>query len=176
MDRSAHLFSQLTESAISVHNEEVGAMAIVARGFQFLSNLALDESGDNPLAHPAFTLADLIGCLRDVFREGGGYWGYIMNGAFTKLCLSRGGGLQPFVSQQGAIGLAPPSTQPGDEIWLIPTCKSPIILRLHDGKYFVLGRACLGKNDPWEILGQMPEHLTEGEEIAGYKVEAICLQ
>jgi WD40 repeat protein len=86
--------------------------------------------------------------------------------------------LHPFVSQQGRIGLAPSTTQTGDEIWLIPTCEQPIVLRPCNtgGTYTVIGVADLGKEDPWGIVGGMRNELTTGLNISGYNVKAICLK
>jgi hypothetical protein len=84
--------------------------------------------------------------------------------------------LMPFISRTGSTGLAPKHTQPGDEVWLIPICERPIILRPQDGKHLVLERGQLNDGDPWGPYGGIREHLAEGEEIGGLQVEAICLQ
>jgi hypothetical protein len=55
----------------------------------------------------------------------------------------------PFICAAGYIGLASLETRPGDEIWLIPTCPRPIILRPDDGKYLVLGRAWYDDDMTW---------------------------
>jgi hypothetical protein len=80
----------------------------------------------------------------------------------------------PFISRTGLIRLDPEQTQPGDEVWLIPTCERPIILRPRNGKHLVLGRGQLDDGDPWGAYGGMREHLVEGEEIGGLQMEAIC--
>jgi len=82
----------------------------------------------------------------------------------------------PFVSQTGSIGLAPLNTQPGDEVWLIPTCRSPIILRPCDGNYLVLGKAWLDNEMYWGHFGGVCDFLTEGDVYDQYKVEALCLK
>lgn len=55
----------------------------------------------------------------------------------------------PFICAAGAIGLASLDTRPGDEIWLIPTCPRPIVLRPEDGKHSVLGRAWYEGDMTW---------------------------
>jgi hypothetical protein len=84
--------------------------------------------------------------------------------------------LMPFISQTGSIGLAPPHTKPGDELWLIPTCKRSIVLRPYNGKYLVLGNAWFDDEKLWERCGGICEFLTKGEEIGYYKVQAIWLE
>jgi hypothetical protein len=55
----------------------------------------------------------------------------------------------PFICAAGYIGLASLEARPGDEIWLIPTCPRPIVLRPDDGKYLVLGRAWYDDDMTW---------------------------
>lgn len=85
-------------------------------------------------------------------------------------------GLSPFVGRTGSIGLAPKYTQPGDEVWLLPTCKRVIFLREQDQKYIVVGKGKLNNSDPWERYGGAHEHLAEGEKIGHLQAKAICLQ
>ena len=94
----------------------------------------------------------------------------------TRLILARFSRLHPFVSQTGAMGLAPQSAQPGDEIWFIPTCTNPIALRPLNGNYLVVGRAFLGSGNFWEVFGRTDQHIKEGDEIGGHLVQTVCLQ
>lgn len=84
--------------------------------------------------------------------------------------------LAPFISRTGSIGLAPLETQPKDEVRLIPTCPSPVILRPCNGKYLVLGRAWFDNDIYWGHLGGVRDFLTEGDMFGEYKVVAICLK
>lgn len=65
------------------------------------------------------------------------------------LCYLEAERAAPFICTAGYIGLASLETQPGDEIWLIPTCTRPIVLRPEDGKHSVLGRAWYEDNMTW---------------------------
>jgi hypothetical protein len=121
------------------------------------------------------TMDGLQNPLRDDGAQGSkeNWWifKFLMKVFFKQLDL-----LSPFISQTGSIGLAPPHTQPGDELWLIPTCKRPIVLRPHNRKHLVLGNAWFDDEKLWESCGGMCEFLTEGEEIGNYKVQAIWLE
>ena len=66
-------------------------------------------------------------------------------------------GLRPFVGRTGSIGLAPKYTQPADEAWLLPTCKSVIFLREQDQKYGVVGKGNLNNSDRGN---DMEEHMS----------------
>ena len=62
---------------------------------------------------------------------------------------------------KGYLGMGPKSTQPGDEVWAIPGCLFPMVLRPMGESYCVLGRAyvhgamhgeSLGETEAWEEL------------------------
>jgi hypothetical protein len=57
--------------------------------------------------------------------------------------------LAPYICTAGSIGLGSLEARPGDEVWLIPTCPRPIVLRPDDGGYLVVGRAWYHDDDPW---------------------------
>lgn len=174
--RTIHLISLYMKSAGGSYYKNEGLIAEIAYEFQRLSDSFLSASGDSPLLDPTLSLAQVVKVLAESWKKQIYSRAVIMTHTFLYFGAVEIAGLRPFISQDGSIGLAPLSTEPGDEVWLIPTCTFPIILRRNEGKYVVLGRAHLGKKDSWSILGQQRDFLTEGETIAGYTVEAICLK
>ena len=175
-NRFVHLLSLIIESALSADFEREGTIDSIAKLFQVVSDLVLHKSKSNPFADPRLDLLGLRFTLLEEMHDAPESFKSNIHLIWTKIAMAQLTGLQPFVSHHGGIGLAPPSTEVGDELWLIPTCRNPIVLRPCEGKYLVLGKACLGKEDPWVIVEQMRECLIEGEEIDGFKVEGICLQ
>jgi hypothetical protein len=96
----------------------------------------------------------------------------LLNGLFlSQLHFQR-----PFIDETGSIGLAPLYTQPGDELWLIPTCKYPVVLRPQNGKHIVLGAAWFDKEEIWEQVGGKCDCMTAGEQFGNYKAEPLCLE
>jgi hypothetical protein len=107
-------------------------------------------------------------------RGNGEHW--LMFKLLNRLACNQFDSLMPFISQTGSIGLAPPNVQPGDELWLIPTCKRPIVLRPQNGKHIVLGYSWFDNDRIWEPCGGTRDFLTEGDESGDYKVQPVLLE
>jgi Heterokaryon incompatibility protein (HET) len=82
----------------------------------------------------------------------------------------------PILTSKGKIGLAPKCTKPGDEIWFVPSCEKPLILRQHEMEYLLVGETYLDGANNWQPLGGPQSTLQEGGVIGEYKVESICLK
>ncbi|CZR66297.1 uncharacterized protein PAC_16198 [Phialocephala subalpina] len=90
------------------------------------------------------------------------------------LCYLQAERATPFICAAGSIGLASLETRLGDEIWLIPTCPRPIVLRPKDGKHSVLGRAWYEDDMTWnESLGACDSGCSEA--FVNARTE-ICLK
>lgn len=58
-----------------------------------------------------------------------------------------------YLSDKGVIGQAPKVARPGDQVWLLPDCECPMMLRPDGEKYQVIGEAYLPGVNFWEPLG-----------------------
>ncbi|KAK3307660.1 heterokaryon incompatibility protein-domain-containing protein [Chaetomium strumarium] len=88
-------------------------------------------------------------------------------------------GYTPFLSVDGRMGLAPPRARADDEIWLVPGCELPMLLRrCPDGKFLVVGWGYVDGVNLWEPVGgfKAMDEVGEGERIAGFSVERIQLR
>jgi hypothetical protein len=150
--------------------------AEVGDDFQCLSDRILSPKDNDIFSESFLTLDGARHLVRILGTHQQDDWARRMYSHLTRLILTSPSGLHPFVSQTGAMGLAPQSAQPGDEIWFIPTCTNPIALRPLNGNYLVVGRAFLGSGNFWEVFGRTDQHIKEGDEIGGHLVQTVCLQ
>lgn len=73
------------------------------------------------------------------------------------------GGNNLMMGTGGYVGVAPPSTRIGDEIFVIVGCQQPLVLRKcpdADGRYFVVGECYVegcARGEP--LLGNLPDHI-----------------
>jgi hypothetical protein len=98
---------------------------------------------------------------------------------FARLAWGTIGKHLPFVGTKGGIGTALISAKAGDEIWLVLGCDKPMILRLVDDHYVVIGEGYYDGANRGELLADIPEDQEDvnvGDLIGSYKIEMICLR
>lgn len=96
-------------------------------------------------------------------------------GVFVQFLWGVIGKHQPFVGRNGGIGMALSSAQPGDEVWIIPGCDQPMILRSNRGHYLVVGEGSYDGANRGELLRDIPDDVEIGDVINSYKFESITL-
>lgn len=61
-------------------------------------------------------------------------------------------------THEGYIGLAPADTRPGDVVAIFLGCSNPLVLRLEQGRYSIVGESFVyGLDDAAKLLGPLPE-------------------
>jgi hypothetical protein len=80
-----------------------------------------------------------------------------------------------YLSDKGVIGQAPKVARPGDQVWLLPDCECPMMLRPDGEKYQVIGEAYLPGVNFWEPLGGEQHDVREGDSFGGFTARQIYL-
>jgi len=79
----------------------------------------------------------------------------------------------PFLTDDGRPGLAPKCAVPGDEIWLIPGCEVPVMLRQEGANHKVVGEAYLDGANFWEPVGGIRDEIQEGNVVNGHAAQVV---
>ena len=94
---------------------------------------------------------------------------------FAQLAWGIIGKHQPFVGENGGIGLALSSSQSGDEIWIVRGCNHPMILRSNGDHYLVVGEGSYDGANRGELLREIPDDAKVGTMIGEYEFQSISL-
>jgi hypothetical protein len=139
---------------------------------QRLSDMILNAPEDS-LENPVLTFSLLRKIFLRLEKESKEVLALINYQTLNNMVATELTALRPFIYQRAFIGLAPPYIKRGGEIWLAPTCRFSIALRLCNEMCVVLGMAKVRIGDPWEAVEGIREYLTNGENIEGCQVESI---
>lgn len=139
---------------------------------------SVDDTTQDPTSTPMITLAGAKDCVNKI----------LSGEQFVEDEYTGGSNLQKFMEQLGSsisqrrlvkstngyIGLAPPSTEAGDEICVLLGCIAPMVLRpVGNGEYIVVGECfILGLSRGEALLGPLPRNIRpvfEYQEEGGYQ-------
>lgn len=95
-------------------------------------------------------------------------------------------GRAPFCTENGRVGMGMGGAEVGDEVWLVPGCEGPVLMRPgagvsgegeKKGERRVVGEVYLDGVNFWEPVGGFKgvDEVQEGERIGGFEVEVLEL-